>query len=290
MDWKVNEIIASELPVMASAVWTTRLTSQDKYDVYIILTSPTNTTLVMRIGEEVKQVSDSGLLTSVTTLAIQQVGDDSLVQIHAKGIPHLRNGQVTEWPVPQHRSIIATATNERQVAVALSSGEIVYFEADIDGSLAEYDARKEMSATVTCLSLGPVPEGCLRSSFLAVGCDDCTIRILSLNPESTLESMSVQALSAAPSALNIMMMDDSSSGGSGTTLYLQIGLHSGVYLRTVVDEVTGALTDVQQKFLGLKAVKVFQVTVKGKSCVLALSSRPWMGYVDSLERLHVNAA
>lgn len=277
---EVNEIIASELPGMVSAVWTTRLTSQDEYDVYIILTSRTNATLVMRIGEEVNQVNDSGLLTSVTTLAIQQVGDDSLVQIHAKGIRHLRNGQITEWPVPQHRSITATATNNRQVAVALSSGEIVYFEADNDGSLAEYDARKEMSATVTCLSLAPVPEGLLRSSFLAVGCDDCTIRILSLNPESTLESMSVQALSAAPSALNIMMMDDSSSGGSGTTLYLHIGLNSGVYLRTVVDEVTGALTDAQQKFLGLKAVKVFPVTVKGKSCVLALSSRPWMGYVD----------
>jgi len=238
----VNEIVASELPGAASAVWTTKLTNQDKYDTYIILTS-SGDTLVMSIGEEVKQVTDSGFLTSVTTLAIQQIGDDGLIQIYPKGIRHLRNGQVKDWPVPKHRSIVATATNNQQIAVALSSGEVIYFEIDSDGSLAEYDNKKEMPGTVTCLSLGQVPKGRLRSSFLAVGCDDCTIRILSLDPESTLESKSLQALTAAPSALNIMAMEDFSSGSS--RLCLHIGLNSGVYLQTTLDEITGELTDTQ---------------------------------------------
>ncbi|OIW33484.1 Pre-mRNA-splicing factor rse-1 [Coniochaeta ligniaria NRRL 30616] len=278
---EVNEIVASELPGTPSAVWTTKLTSEDPYDVYIVLTF-TNATLVLSIGETVEEVSDSGFLTSVATLAVQQIGDDGLIQVHPKGIRHIRNGRVNEWPAPQHRSIVAATANERQVAVALSSGEIVYFEMDTDGSLAEYDEKKEMFGTVTCLSLGHVPEGRLRSSFLAVGCDDCTVRILSLDPESTLESKSVQALTAAPSSLSIMAMEDSSHGG--TTLYLHIGLHSGVYLRTVLDEITGELTDTRHKFLGPKAVRLFQVSVQRQTCVLALSSRPWLGYTDPLTK------
>lgn len=278
---EVNEIVASQLPGTPSAVWTTKLQRDDQYDAYIVL-SFTNGTLVLSIGETVEEVTDTGFLASVPTLAVQQLGDDGLVQVHPKGIRHIRQGRVNEWSAPQHRSIVAAATNERQVAVALSSGEIVYFEMDTDGSLAEYDEKKEMFGTVTCLSLGEVPEGRLRSSFLAVGCDDCTVRVLSLDPESTLENKSVQALTAAPSALSIMSMEDSSSGGS--TLYLHIGLHSGVYLRTVLDEVTGELTDTRQKFLGPKAVRLFQVSVQGSTCVLALSSRSWLGYADPITK------
>jgi len=281
---EVNEIVASDLPGIPSAVWTLKLNRDDKYDAYIVL-SFTNGTLVLSIGETVEEVNDSGFLTSVPTLAAQLLGDDGLIQVHPRGIRHVCKGEVQEWAVPQHRTIVAAATNQHQVAVALSSGEIIYFEMDSDGSLAEYDEKVEMNGTVTCLSLGAVPEGRRRSSFLAVGCDDCTVRILSLDPESTLESKSVQALTAAPSALSIIAMDDSSSGGS--TLYLHIGLHSGVYLRTVLDEITGELTDTRQKFLGPRPVKLFQVTVQGQTCVLGLSTRPWLGYADPISKVFV---
>lgn len=281
---EVNEIVASELPGIPSAVWTLKLNRGEQYDTYIVL-SFTNGTLVLSIGETVEEVSDSGFLTSVPTLAAQLLGEDGLIQVHPKGIRHIRNGNVNEWAAPQHRSIVAASTNSHQVAVALSSGEIVYFEMDDDGSLAEFDERKKMDGTVTCLSLGDVPEGRVRSSFLAVGCDDCTVRILSLDAESTLENRSVQALTAAPTSLAIIAMEDSSSGGS--TLYLHIGLHSGVYLRTVLDEVTGELTDTRLKFLGPKEVRLFQVTVEGRTCVLALSSRPWLGYADPITKSFV---
>ncbi|QVM12662.1 pre-mRNA-splicing factor rse1 [Coccidioides posadasii str. Silveira] len=275
---EVSEIVESELPSVPSAVWTTKLTRNDQYDAYIIL-SFSNGTLVLSIGETVEEVTDTGFLSSAPTLAVQQLGEDSLIQVHPKGIRHIHaDRRVNEWPAPQHRSIVAAATNERQVAVALSSGEIVYFEMDTDGSLAEYDEKREMSGTVTCLSLGEIPPGRVRSSFLAVGCDDSTVRILSLDPDSTLENKSVQALTSAPSALSIMSMVDSTSGGS--TLYLHIGLYSGIYLRTVLDEVTGELSDTRTRFLGLKSVKLFSVSVKEQRAVLALSSRPWLGYSD----------
>ncbi|KAK4106551.1 hypothetical protein N658DRAFT_414786 [Parathielavia hyrcaniae] len=280
---EVSEIVASELPGTPAAVWTTKLTKYDEYDGYIVL-SFTNATLVLSIGETVEEVTESGFLTTVPTLAVQQLGEEGLIQVHPKGIRHIVQGRVNEWPAPQHRSIVAAATNENQVVIALSSGEIVYFEMDADGSLAEYDEKKEMSGTVTSLSLGRVPEGLRRSSFLAVGCDDCTVRILSLDPESTLEMKSIQALTSAPSSLSIMFMEDSAGG---MTLYLHIGLHSGVYLRTVLDEVTGELTDTRQKFLGPKPTKLFQVSVRNQPCVLALSSRPWLGYTDPLSRQFV---
>lgn len=279
---EVSEIVASELPGTPSGVWTTKLTKYDEFDAYIVL-SFTNATLVLRIGETVEEVtpSDSGFLTGVPTLAVQQLGEEGVIQVHPKGIRHIVRGRVNEWPSPQHRSIVAATANENQVVIALSSGEIVYFEMDADGSLAEYDEKKEMSGTVTCLSLGVVPEGLKRSSFLAVGCDDCTVRILSLDPETTLEMKSIQALTAAPSALSIMAMEDSFGG---TTLYLHIGLHSGVYLRTVLDEITGELTDTRQKFLGPKPTRLFRVLVQNQPCVLALNSRPWLGYTDPLTK------
>lgn len=275
---EVNDIVDSELPSVPSAVWTTKISRSDQYDAYIVL-SFSDGTLVLSIGETVEEVTDTGFLSSAATLAVQQLGEDALIQVHPKGIRHIRaDRRVNEWPAPQHRSIVAATTNERQVAVALSSGEIVYFEMDTDGSLAEYDEKRAMSGTVTCLSLGEVPEGRTRSQFLAVGCDDSTVRILSLDPNSTLENKSVQALTSAPSALAVMAMTDSTTGGS--TLYLHIGLYSGVYLRTVLDEVTGELSDTRTRFLGPKPAKLFRVSVKGQPAVLALSSRSWLGYSD----------
>ncbi|KAI9730079.1 MAG: pre-mRNA-splicing factor rse1 [Cirrosporium novae-zelandiae] len=275
---EVSEIVESELPSVPTAVWTTKKTQNDQYDAYIIL-SFSNGTLVLSIGETVEEVTDTGFLSSAATLAVQQVGEDALIQVHPRGIRHIQaGGRVNEWPAPTHRTIVAATTNERQVAIALSSGEIVYFEMDTDGSLAEYDEKREMTGTVTCLSLGDVPEGRMRSQFLAVGCDDSTVRILSLDPDSCLESKSVQALSAAPSALSIMSMIDTTSGGS--TLYLHIGLYNGLYLRTVLDEITGELSDTRLRFLGTRQVKLSKVSVKGQASVLALSSRPWLGYSD----------
>lgn len=274
---EVAEVVESDLPSTPTAVWTVKLHDTDEYDGYIIL-SFANDTLVLSIGESVEEVSDSGFLPNVHTIAVQLLGEDGLLQVHPRGVRHIRNGRHVEWAVPQHRTVVAASSNNQQLALALSSGEIIYFEASDSGDLQEYDDKVQMTGTVTCLSLGEVPEGRTRSPFLAVGCDDSTVRILSLDPETMLESKSVQAITAAPSALAILPMDDSQSGGS--TLYLHIGLYSGVYLRTVLDDITGDLTDTRTRFLGPKPVKLFRTIVKGQESILALSSRPWLGYSD----------
>lgn len=56
---EVNEIVTSELPGAVSSVWTTKLTSQDKHDIYIILTTSTDT-LVLSIGRKLSKSATRG--------------------------------------------------------------------------------------------------------------------------------------------------------------------------------------------------------------------------------------
>lgn len=52
---------------------------------------------------------------------------------------------------------------------ALSNGEIVYFELDLDGQLNEFQERKEMGAEVLTMSIAEVPEGRQRTPYLVSG-------------------------------------------------------------------------------------------------------------------------
>jgi splicing factor 3B subunit 3 len=207
------------------------------------------------------------------------LGDDALVQVHPKGIRHIRaGGRVNEWKAPNGQVITEAATNNRQVVIALSGGEIVYFELDNMGQLNEHQERKQMSSAVSALALGDVPEGRQRSRYLAAGCEDQTVRILSLDPDSCLEAISMQALQGVPSSLCIVeMMDTGIEVGHGTT-YLNIGLSNGILLRTVLDTITGQLSDTRTRFLGAKSIKLFKIFIQGHPAVLALSTKPWVSY------------
>ncbi|KAF9160181.1 Splicing factor 3B subunit 3 [Actinomortierella ambigua] len=287
---EVSEMAASPLPANPTAVWTTRLTADDPYDQYIVV-SFSNATLVLSIGETVEEVTDTGFLATTPTIAVQQLGRDSLLQVYPQGLRHVRaNRQVTEWRAPGGRAITRAATNRQQVVIALTGGELVYFEVDESGNLSESPTRREMSSNVTSLGIQPLPQGRRRVRFLAVGCEDNTVRILSLEAASLLEPLSLQAISAVPESLVMLDMPDQISGSGGhhlTTLYLNIGLQNGVLLRTVLDQTTGQLSDTRTRFLGPKAVQLFEMQMAGHPAVLALSARPWLSY-QSQSRIHLN--
>lgn len=42
----------------------------------------------------------------------------------------------------------------------------------------------------------------------------------------------------------------------------------------------GKLSDTRQRFLGTRTPRLFAVSVRGVRSLLALSSRPWLGYTD----------
>uniref|UniRef100_A0A3P8YGY9 Splicing factor 3B subunit 3 n=1 Tax=Esox lucius TaxID=8010 RepID=A0A3P8YGY9_ESOLU len=182
---EVSEMAVSELPGNPNAVWTVRRHIEDEFDAYIIV-SFVNATLVLSIGETVEEVTDSGFLGTTPTLSCSLLGEDALVQVYPDGIRHIRaDKRVNEWKTPGKKTIVRCAVNQRQVVIALTGGELVYFEMDPSGQLNEYTERKEMSADVVCMSLANVPPGEQRSRFLAVGLVDNTVRIISLDPSNS---------------------------------------------------------------------------------------------------------
>ncbi|KAI4351142.1 hypothetical protein L6164_005525 [Bauhinia variegata] len=278
----VSEMAVSKLPGIPSAVWTVKKNVNDEFDAYIVV-SFTNATLVLSIGETVEEVSDSGFLDTTPSLAVSLIGDDSLMQVHPNGIRHIReDGRINEWRTPGKRTIAKVGSNRLQVVIALSGGELIYFEVDMTGQLMEVE-KHEMSGDVACLDIAPVPEGRQRSRFLAVGSFDKTIRILSLDPDDCMQILSVQSVSSAPESLLFLEVQASVGGDDGAdypaSFFLNAGLQNGVLFRTVVDMVTGQLSDSRSRFLGLRTPKLFSIIVRGKRAVLCLSSRPWLGYI-----------
>ena len=99
----------------------------------------------------------------------------------------------------------------------------------------------------------------------AVGCADSTVRIVSLDPDNTLETLSLQvsirsshlerctdlvslqALTAPPSSIVVADILDASIDKFHSTLFVNIGLSNGVLLRTVLDSLSGQLTDTRTR-------------------------------------------
>jgi splicing factor 3B subunit 3 len=171
---KVGQMAVSELPGYPSAVWTIKGRHEDPTDKYIVV-SFTNATLVLSIGDSVEEVTDSGLLARAPTLAVQLLADNSILQVHPKGVRHIHiGGRTSEWQSPNKKIIEKASTNERQVAISFGGGEIVYFELDVTGNLVQM-ATKEVGEDICCLDVGAIPEGRAKSSFLAMGCYDKSV-------------------------------------------------------------------------------------------------------------------
>lgn len=283
---EINEVVSSELPAAPLAIWTCKTSSSDEFDKYIVL-SFSSQTLVLSIGETVEEVSNSGLLGNVQTLAVQQMGRSSLLQIHSKGILQISNGNddaTSEWKPPTGTYITECSTNRYQVVVALSNNSIVYFELDDNGHLNEYEEHKQIPSEypVVCISLGDVPQGRVRSTVLAVGCADSTIRLFSVDLGTTLEALSIQALTSEPSDVLIMSM-----GPENRDLHMHIGLKTGVFINTRIDPVTGRLSETRTRFLGPQPIKLKSARINGQAIVLALTTRTWIGHVGSNRRLEL---
>mmetsp|Transcript_5908 Transcript_5908/g.9597 ORF Transcript_5908/g.9597 Transcript_5908/m.9597 type:complete len:1230 (-) Transcript_5908:259-3948(-) len=284
----VTEMAVSELPGNPSAVWTVKRSEKDEFDKYIVV-SFLNATLVLSIGETVEEVTDSGFLATSPTIAVTLLGEDSLLQIHPNGIRHIRaDRRIQEWKPPGKKSITKAGLNQRQVVIALSGGELVHFELDMTGQLNEME-KKDMGQEITALAVGPLSAGRSRSRFLAVGCVDNSVRVMSLDMEDHLHVLALQMLPSAPESIAIVDMLSGAGGGvdaggmtvgtaANTTLYLNIGLQNGVLQRTVLDPLTGTLSDTRQRFLGSRPIKLFKAKIGGSAACLALSSRSWVVY------------
>ncbi|CAA9995282.1 unnamed protein product [Nesidiocoris tenuis] len=276
---EVTQMAVSPLPGSPIAVWTVKKRADDEFDTFIIV-SFVSATLVLRIGENVEEVADSGFHGITSTLACSLLGEDSAVQVHPGGVRHIRSDKRhQDWKAPSKQQIVKCAVNQRQVVIALTSGELVYFELDSTGHLDEYNRRGKMPADVVCMALGRAPTGENLSRFVAVGLADKRVQIISLGPADCLSVLSTMVAPELPESLCIVEMGGEGGGeGSLRTLYLNIGLTNGVLLRNVLDPVTGDLSDMRARYLGNRPVKLFAITMHGTQAVLAISSRSWLSY------------
>lgn len=284
----VLELVSSPLPLTPTDIYTARLLKRATEDQYLILTSSlSQKTLVLSIGEIVEEVADAGLETNQHTLAIQQIGAQSLVQIHTNGIRNVRHvldenfnvvsKTVTDWFPPAGIVILHASCNHEQIVIGLSNTEIVYFEVDhTDDQLLEYQQRFEVSeGSITALCIATNLINDRRSSFLVVGSSDESIQVLSLLAHNCLEVLTLQALSSTCRSLLLLPVDKD-------TLYVHIGMENGIYVRVGIDPISGKLFDSRLKYLGIKPVKLRSLMLPNMkhAAILAFSSRPWVGYFN----------
>jgi len=274
---EVTERAMSMLPSVATGVWSVRKRCDSAYDEYIVV-SFTNATLVLGVGETIDEIIDSGFLGTKSTIGCTQLGDDSLVQIHPDGIRHIHaDKRVSEWRTPFKRQIVKCAINQRQLAIALSNHEILYFEMDTTGQLNEYNERKEFSSSITCMALGEIPPSEIRSQFLAVGVDQ-KVCVISLDLNDCMTEITRQTFSSNPESLSIAELGGGHELNWTAQLYLNVGLQNGELVRTRLDRVTGDLSEPIRRYLGSKPISLFNMKVQGKSSVLACTNKTWLVY------------
>lgn len=275
----VSEVVSSNLGnIPYNGMWALKKQVEDKFMEYLLISSAyADRTVILGIDDDVESLDNTSFLTNRATIVAALMGDSTLVQVHARGVHSiLANGSINEWPSPAHRTIVCGAANQRQLLLGLSSGELAFFFMDSSGVLSALEEQPEMSGKVTAIGMANTPRGRQQARYGVVGCDDRTVRVLSIELDSPLEPRSVQAVTDIPTSIEVVEMLDPHS--DTTVNFVHIGLQSGVYLRAIIDEVTGELSEVRTKFLGPKAVRVFPIEVHGQKCILACSSKPWLGY------------
>jgi len=285
LGYRWTEMAVSDLPGYPVGVFTVREQQQDTWDSYIIV-SFVNASLILSVGETVEEVSDSGFSTNVSTIFVQLFSNNSIVQVHSQGIRHIRPDiqTVHEWKPPQDLQIQAADGNASQLVVVLSSKQLLYFELDETGMLTEIQevelTKEESSAYLPCVSIAPLVSGQSKASFVAVS-DGVSYyaRLYSLKRESCLKPISLQALDTVASSLLLIWLNASTF--SKSQLVLLIGSHSGIYIRALVDPITGALSEQQSRLVGTKPVVLQRIEIQGKPVALIVSSRSYFMYLDN---------
>ncbi|KAG0680909.1 pre-mRNA-splicing factor rse1 [Pichia californica] len=283
----LSEIVTQELPSKIMKAFTCKIHKTDEFDKFIIL-SFFDGSIILSIGDEVEEAENSGFLDTVTTLDVFQVGNSSIVQIHATGLKQIFYSESDEpiksidWNPPPGIEIIFSTCTNNQVAIALSSGDVVYFEVSPNGgsdALIEYSLHKEFNSSITSISIGDIPKGRIRAPFIVVTCKDSTVHILSTDPKNTLEVKFTGKLygiaSSTAQTSYISKIEDYDEYSDEDQLkslqiqkqvinYVHVGLQNGVYVRYELTN-EGELIKPNMKFIMACPLKIVCMKVTNKS-------------------------
>lgn len=162
---EVAEVAQQELSFRPNGIWATKAKHEDNFDSYVVLSAP-NATLTFSVGESIETVDNTGIRPDVRTLGIQLLADDTLVQVHPRGLELIHSdGRRTPTPVKRGTQAVSVTSNARQIVVALSTGELAYYLLQ-EGQLTEYSETKDMGVGITAISLAELPEGRLITPYL----------------------------------------------------------------------------------------------------------------------------
>eukprot|EP00003_Mantamonas_plastica_P007341 TRINITY_DN1616_c0_g1_i10.p1 TRINITY_DN1616_c0_g1~~TRINITY_DN1616_c0_g1_i10.p1 ORF type:complete len:1073 (-),score=445.40 TRINITY_DN1616_c0_g1_i10:154-3372(-) len=268
----ITEVASKDLPGTPTGIWSLKANQDAEMHKYIVI-SFVNATMTLQVDDRVRDVTDTGIQRLKPTLNVGLLGYDSIVQVHPEGLIHIQQkSDAVEWKCPGRKTIIASAINQAQVVICLSGGDLIYFELDQLGNLKEKDRRDLVNVDVSCLALGDVPEGRLRSQYLAVGANDGSVRIVSLKDDEGLQEVAIQVVPDAPTDLAIMEM-------AQNQMTLHIGLKNGVVVRAALDTVNGSLSDNRTRFTGSNPVRFGRVEIGSTKALASLSSRVWLSYI-----------
>lgn len=287
----------------SNGIWTLKSQGSLEYDQYIVVSFSSHT-LILSVGESVHQITEEDVLArsfidNAATLNIGRLADDTIVQIHAGGIRHIRSELSNqELPCPSDRRVIMSTMNERQVVLILNgtNNNLVYYESDGASKLLPPHPIT-MSGEILAIALQPVPTNRQRARFLAVAVADdkgSKITLYSLDPNEFMQTLSVQVMNWRVSSLSLLPLLDGPTPTSQTTaqsakhqtvapqlnmLTLGVGASNGIFSRFQVDATSGEISDSRDKALGNKPVKLFTVRMpNGTVAMGASSSRPWLLY------------
>jgi splicing factor 3B subunit 3 len=162
---EVAEVAQQELSFRPTGIWASKAKHEDEYDAYLVLSAP-NATLVFSVGESIETVDNTGIRPDVRTLGIQLLADNTLVQVHPRGLELIHaDGRKTPTPVKRGTQATMVASNARQIVVALSTGELAYYLLQ-EGQLTEFSETKDMGVGITSISMPELQEGRLITPYL----------------------------------------------------------------------------------------------------------------------------
>jgi len=181
---------------------------------------------------------------------------------------------VSQYKCPGQKRVDVACVNNRQICLGLANGEIVYFEADGSGAPAER-ARYDIGVDIACMDCDV--------SFLALGCWDSSIRVLSLDKMNLMSPLSSQKVPSKPSSLGLIRDE------ARNQVRMDIGLQNGLLVRSVLDiGSSGAIVDTRSHVLGNKAVKVQKVLLNvdesgtPEAVSMCCSTRVWLARAQGI--------
>lgn len=281
-----TDLAESELPGYPKSVFTCKKSINDEYDSYMVF-SFDDATLILEIGDSIEEVNDSGIVDNKSTISLQQMGENNIVQVTHDAIYFINTEtkDVIEWNSMNEigKNIIVATANREQLVVGLSDGLLVYFSINGEGELIEFSRHINANTLinepgnkliVTGLSILELPEDKKRTKLLAVALSDNSLCIVNIDENKLFTLLSRQNLSFEP--VSIVLSHLINDGLS--QLYLHVGLKRGILFRINVDYLTGSLSDTRVRLIGSDPVYLNKIVLNNKPMVLVISDKIWISF------------